>query len=125
MKYCNMFKLRLLVFVLTFNLLNMNAQEKSDMVEIVGTAYDVKGGAIVQTDSVDYWVEGMDCWEEKYFQKKVKVIGELKYRKDNRVFVDTGELTIQGIPVKTKEEMDSYPDMVWIVPIKIELIADN
>lgn len=114
------FKLKLLLLTLSIfiNTKLMTAQETT----ITGIAYNVKGGAIVQTDSMDYWIEGKESWEEIYYEKTIKVTGLLSLTEDSRVFVDTADIKIQGIPVKSKKEKDSYPKMVWIKPSRIEVV---
>ncbi len=76
-------------------------------VEISGTAYDRKGGAVVATDSVHYWIENKDYWEDEFLNKKVIVKGTLVKRNDNPVFLDTSEIKSQGIPVYSKDEYEA------------------
>ena len=92
--------------------------------EIRGTAYNRKGGAVVATDSLHYWIEGRSYWEDKYLDKTVIVKGELVLRNDNPVFLDTGELKIQGIPVHTREELENNRKRYWLKDVKISLAKE-
>ncbi len=92
--------------------------------EIKGTAYNRKGGAVVATDSLHYWIEGKNYWEDKYFDKTIIVTGELVLRNDNPVFLDTGKLKVQGIPVHTQEELENNRKRYWLKDVKISLAKE-
>lgn len=92
--------------------------------EIRGTAYNRKGGAVVATDSLHYWIEGKSYWEDKYLNKTVIVKGELLLRNDNPVFLDTGKLKVLGIPVHTQAELENNRKRYWLKDVKISLAKE-
>lgn len=117
-------KLSAILFGIFFSMLLL-AQDADT--EIQGIAYNRKGGAVVATDSVHYWIEGKSYWEDKYLDKTVIVKGELLLRNDNPVFLDTGdtgELKIQGIPVHTQEELERNRKRYWLKDVKISLVKE-
>ena len=96
----------------------------SDIKLIKGIAYDRKGGAVVEHKSIHYWIEGKDSWEDKYLNKTVIVKGTIVEKNDNPVFLDTSDVKMQGIPVKTEEELQSMSGRLWIINAEISL-TDN
>lgn len=92
--------------------------------EIQGTAYNRKGGAVVATDSLHYWIEGKSYWEDKYLNKTVIVKGELLLRNDNPVFLDTSEIKVQGIPVGIHENIENNRKRYWLKDVKISLAKE-
>jgi len=49
-------------------------------ITIEGIAQNAKsGGVIITNDSVIYYIEGVDSWEDNFYNKKVKVKGILDY----------------------------------------------
>jgi|TARA_B100001964_G_C14178724_1_gene575129 hypothetical protein len=89
--------------------------------KIEGMAHDRKGGAVIVTDSVHYWVDGRDYWEDEFSNKEVVAIGKIVIRGDNPVFLDTSEVKSQGIPVSTVEQLEANRNRHWIIISKIEL----
>lgn len=90
-------------------------------IEITGIAYDRKGGAIVDSKSIHYWIEGKESWENKYLNKKVIVKGLLDIREDNPVFIDNSEIKAQGIPVSSEKELEKNKKRFWILKPEISL----
>jgi hypothetical protein len=43
-------------------------------------------------------------------------------RNDNPVFLDTGKIVSQGIPVETQEELDAQQSRWWIINARYELV---
>ncbi len=93
----------------------------SKEIEITGTAYDRKGGAVVATDSIHYWIENKNFWENEFLNKKVIIKGTLVKRNDNPVFLDTSEIKSQGIPVYSKEQLEAQKGRFWIKNAKVNL----
>ncbi len=100
---------------------NRKDDNAANIEQIRGLAYDRKGGAIVECNSVHYWIQGKDYWEDKYLNKTVIVRGTIIKRNDNPVFLDTGEIKVQGIPVKTEEELQTMNSRFWIINAEISL----
>ena len=92
--------------------------------EIQGIAYNRKGGAVVATDSLHYWIDGKDSWEDQYLNKTIIVKGIIEKRNDNPVFLDTGELKMQGIPVHTRQELKNNRNRYWLKEVKISLAKE-
>lgn len=89
---------------------------------IEGIAYNQKGGAVVQTETETFWIDGLHSWGAEYEGKKVAVWGDVMMRNDNPVFLDTGKIVSQGIPVHSEKEMRSQQSRTWIVNARYELI---
>jgi hypothetical protein len=47
-------------------------------IEVIGKAMNAKGGAVVISDDNGvFYLDGLDKWNEKFYEKKVKVTGKL------------------------------------------------
>ncbi len=88
--------------------------DKTNQITIEGIAYNRKGGAIVECESIHYWIEGKDHWDDEYESKKVLVKGNMITSIDHRVFLDTNEIKYQGIPVNSEAELRSFNKMYII-----------
>lgn len=88
---------------------------------VKGIALNRKGGAIVESNSKQYWIDGLDSWEDKYLNKIVIVKGNIENRSDNPVFLDTSDVKVQGIPVNTEEELKNMKSRTWIINAEITL----
>lgn len=89
---------------------------------IQGIAYNQKGGAVVQTETKTFWIDGLSSWDSKFEGKNIAVWGDVVQRDDNPVFLDTGKLVSQGIPVHSEEEMRNQQNRFWITNARFELI---
>lgn len=100
-------------------------EEEVEALEIItfeGMAYNRKGGAVVQTDSLEYWIQDQHFWSEDTVNKRVHVKGEYEKRDDNPVFVDTADVAVQGIPVETPEQAEAMKWRHWIRNAEITLL---
>lgn len=88
---------------------------------VKGIALNRKGGAIVESNSKQYWIDGLDSWEDKYLNKIVIVKGNIENRSDNPVFLDTNDVKVQGVPVNTEEELKNMKSRTWIINAEITL----
>jgi len=86
-----------------------------------GTANNRKGGAVISTDSTDLWVEGMDYWNDDIAGKSIQYDGDIRVQDDNPVFLDTGGVLVQGIPVSNAEDLEAARDRYWVYDIKYAL----
>ena len=59
-------------------------------ITVIGAALEDKEGAIVETDKGDYLLDGLDEWGEKYYGKKVRVMGRLKVETHKKQSIDSG-----------------------------------
>lgn len=99
-----------------------NTRKKNTLEEyivITGMAYNRKGGAIIELDSIHYWIDGMEYWEDEYVNKKVTVKGQINIRDDNPVFLDTSDIKMQGIPVYSEEELNNNLYRTWLIRTEI------
>lgn len=108
------------------DLKNIDADaKKSDSslkeISVKGITHNRKGGAVVESNSIHYWIEGKDSWDENYLNKKVSVNGLLSIKKDPSVFLDTNEIKVQGIPVYSEEDLEKSKKY-WIIKANIKLL---
>ncbi len=97
------------------------AQETTaETTTIRGIAHDRKGGAVVHTDSVDYWMEDLSFWEDQYRDQEVVVTGTIEARDDNPVVSNESEEISQGIPVDP-EQLDNMKTRYWIINATVQL----
>jgi hypothetical protein len=89
---------------------------------LTGIAHNQKGGAVVEVDNVTYWIDGLMSWENRYIDQPVRIWGEVIVRNDNPVFLDTGKIISQGIPVESEESLRANQQRFWIIHAKYELI---
>ncbi len=94
----------------------------SIVMPITGIAQNQKGGAVIVTDNVTYWVDGLMSWDDRYTGQPVRVWGEVIVRNDNPVFLDTGNIISQGIPMESKESLRANQQRFWIINAKYELL---
>ncbi|MBK7129219.1 MAG: hypothetical protein IPM74_08130 [Crocinitomicaceae bacterium] len=91
---------------------------------ISGIAENRKGGAVLIADQTTYWIENLYSWDDKVVSKQIKVWGDLVIRNDNPVFLDTGDIVSQGIPVETEEELKAQANRFWILNMRFELVDE-
>ncbi len=73
--------------------LSCNSTEVNKDTIIIGKALNAKHSAVVVVnDSVSYYIDGMDYWDPKYYDKKVKVIGKLSKVVNEKDTTDDGLL---------------------------------
>lgn len=94
----------------------------SILMPITGIAHNQKGGAVIVADDVTYWIDGLTGWEDRYAGNPVRVWGEVVVRNDNPVFLDTGSVILQGIPVESEKSLRANQQRFWIVNAKYELL---
>ncbi|MBK9191967.1 MAG: hypothetical protein IPM77_10875 [Crocinitomicaceae bacterium] len=97
-------------------------KDSANTMPIEGIAYNQKGGAVVQTETATFWIENLPSWDSKFEGKKIAVWGDVMMRNDNPVFLDTGKIVSQGIPVHSEEEMRNQQNRMWITNARYELI---
>lgn len=100
----------------------LNLIYDSIVMPITGIAQNQKGGAVLDTDNRTYWIEGLHSWDDQFVGQPVRVWGEIIVRKDNPVFLDTGKVVSQGIPVESEEELRAQQQRYWIVNARYELV---
>ncbi|MEI6851451.1 MAG: hypothetical protein WCL06_01360 [Bacteroidota bacterium] len=77
-------------------------------VTITGIANDAKLGAVIETDSSIYYVDGLDYWPKDKYDKKITVIADL-YKTSGPVFIQQKNSPAkQGIPVKDSNEYEKH-----------------
>lgn len=71
--------------LLIFALINCNTEEtnqetmKEKVINITGTAYNGKGGALIITENNEtYYIGGLDSWEDSVLEKEVEVNGFIR-----------------------------------------------
>lgn len=89
---------------------------------LTGIAQNQKGGAVVVANDVTYWIDGLTSWDDRFANKPVRVWGEVIVRNDNPVFLDTGSVISQGIPVESEKSLRANQQRFWIVNARYELI---
>lgn len=89
---------------------------------IIGIAQNQKGGAVLIKDNQTFWIDKLSSWDDKYLNNPVKVWGEIEYRNDAPVFVDTSETISQGIPVESEAEKERLSTRIWIINAHYELV---
>ena len=92
-----------------------------NQITIKGIAHNRKGGAIVECNSTHYWIKEKDSWDKTYLNKKVTVKGILSTEIDYTIFLDTGELKKQGVPVYSEEQLEKNNKKNWINKAVISL----
>lgn len=60
---------------------------------VTGIALNDKDGAIVKTDSSYYLISGLDAWDQRYHNKKIRVVGVL--RKEIHAKASTDSIWVQ------------------------------
>lgn len=60
--------------------LGNSSEPDTKRITVVGIAENSKAAAVVVTDKGNYFVDGLDAWDKKFYQKKVKVTGRLVIR---------------------------------------------
>jgi hypothetical protein len=55
-----------------------------------------------------FWIDGLNSWDSKFEGKNIAVWGDVVQRDDNPVFLDTGKIVSQGIPVHFRRR-DAQP----------------
>ncbi|MBK9592407.1 MAG: hypothetical protein IPO32_13250 [Crocinitomicaceae bacterium] len=94
----------------------------SIVMPLTGIAHNQKGGAVVVVDNVTYWIDGLLSWEDRYAGNPVRVWGEVIVRNDNPVFLDTGSVISQGIPVESEKSLRAHQQRFWIINARYELL---
>jgi hypothetical protein len=94
----------------------------SIVMPLTGIAHNQKGGAVVVVEDVTYWIDGLMSWEDRFVGNPVRVYGEVIVRNDNPVFLDTGSVISQGIPVESEKSLRANQQRFWIVNAKYELL---
>ena len=73
---------------------------------VEGTAANAKLGALLETETGNVWIDGLESWPEGFYQgpgtgKRLRVTGVVVERHDLPVFVrKPGEPEMQGMPVE-------------------------
>lgn len=101
---------------------DLNLLTDSIPMPILGVAQNQKGGAVLDTDNGTYWIDGLDYWNDYLVGQPIRVWGEVVVRNDNPVFLDTGVIVSQGIPVESEEELRAKQQRTWIVNARYELV---
>lgn len=96
------------------------ASESPQKIDVIGIAYNQKGGAVVDVKNTIYWIDGLHSWEDRFLEKPVRVWGDWVVRYDNPVFLDTGTIIQQGIPVSSQEELEAQKTRNWILNASYE-----
>ena len=96
-------------------------KETQEQIELTGIAYNRKGGAVVDVDGTHYWIEGLDSWEDRINEQKVKVSGVLATRADNPVIPDTLSEIAQGIPTPP-DQLEANRNRYWVLNASWELV---
>jgi hypothetical protein len=94
----------------------------SIVMPLTGIAQNQKGGAVIVVDGVTYWIDGLMSWEDRYAGHPVRVWGEVIVRNDNPVFLDTGVVISQGIPVESEKNLRANQQRFWILNARYELL---
>ncbi len=77
-------------------------------IEVEGTAYNQKLGAVVKTESETLWLDGVDSWPDDLVGKTVTVRGVLAERHDLPVFVHKPDEPIRsGMPVPEETDLEA------------------
>ncbi len=75
-------------------------------VTITGKASNAKLGAVIQSDTLVCYIDGLDFWPDNKYNKRITVTGDL-YKTSAPVFIQQNDsLLVQGIPVKDSLEFD-------------------
>ena len=94
----------------------------SIVMPLTGIAYNQKGGAVVVVEDVTYWIDGLMSWEDRFVGNPVRVYGEVIVRNDNPVFLDSGSVISQGIPVESEKSLRAHQQRFWIINARYELL---
>lgn len=101
---------------------NMNLLTDKIEMPIIGIAQNQKGGAVLIKDNQIFWIDKLLSWDDKYLNNPVKVWGEIEYRNDAPVFVDTSEIISQGIPAENEAEAERLSTRIWLINAHYELV---
>lgn len=72
-------KLILSILVIIISSCNSSSTEglmKENKINIIGKAYNGKGGALIITETNEtYYIEGLDSWEDSMLEKNIEITG--------------------------------------------------
>ncbi len=86
------------------------SEQLGQSVTVEGMALNAKLGALLGGDGGPIWIDGRDEWPNGFYSggnkgKRVRVTGVVIKRDDMPVFLQTGGVIPQGIPVNSEEEL--------------------
>lgn len=77
-----------------------------DSVTIKGKALNTKLGAVIQADTLVYYIDGLDSWPNNKYNKIIAVTADL-YKTPAPVFIQQNDsIIIQGVPAKDSLEYE-------------------
>lgn len=74
---------------------------------IKGKALNAKLGALIQTDTLIYYIDGVNKWPDNKYNKTITVTGDL-YKTPASSIIHHDSIQVRGIPVKDCLEYDKF-----------------